>query len=99
MTFAATECPRCKGTGIAPQFADKLCQQCYGAGVVSEDFNYRIDGRVERMCEHGCGHTVCVRGSASVIAGRDDSAWWVHGCDVGPDGRACCADYERYTSD
>ena len=87
MTFTATECPRCKGTGISPQFADKVCQQCYGAGVVSDDFNYRLDGRVERMCEHGCGHTVCVIG----VGGPPSQVWWTHGCD------GCCADYERYT--
>ena len=93
MTFTATECPRCKGTGVAPQFADKLCQQCYGAGIVSDDFNYRVDGRVERVCEHGVGHPVCI-----LACGSGADGWaWVHGCDVGEDGRACCADFERYT--
>lgn len=42
----------------------------------------RGDGRLERHCEHGIGHTV------GHISGKPMSRWdWVHGCD------GCCKDY------
>ena len=40
---------------------------------------YRIDGRVEWICEHGIGHTMKVPSEH-----LDDKSWWVHGCD------GCC---------
>ena len=44
---------------------------------------YRSDGRVERMCEHGVGHTRFVPRRLA-----DQEAYWVHGCD------GCCKKWE-----
>ena len=44
----------------------------------------REDGRLERMCEHGIGHTVGHLDPAQ-LASRYT---WIHGCD------GCCSDYE-----
>jgi len=40
-----------------------------------------MDGRVEFICEHGCGHTIHI---PSGISKKDEWAWWSHGCD------GCC---------
>ena len=45
----------------------------------------REDGRLERICEHGIGHTV---GHMNTKQLSDDSMW-VHGCD------GCCRTYGR----
>lgn len=42
---------------------------------------FRMDGRVEFICEHGCGHTIHI---PSGISKKDEWAWWSHGCD------GCC---------
>lgn len=43
----------------------------------------REDGRLERVCAHGIGHTV------GHITGKSLGRWgYVHGCD------GCCKDYE-----
>ena len=45
----------------------------------------REDGRLERTCPHGIGHTV-----GHVNRKELKHAWmWVHGCD------GCCRDYKR----
>lgn len=47
--------------------------------------NYRSDGRIERICEHGIGHTI------KVPKGEENSdVSWTHGCD------GCCKKYKRY---
>jgi hypothetical protein len=55
------------------------------------DFIYdlvREDGRLERMCKHGIGHTVGHLDSRQLT-----KKWvWVHGCD------GCCHDYARMKS-
>lgn len=45
----------------------------------------RVDGRLERICTHGIGHTV---GHVDPNL-LNESYVWVHGCD------GCCAKYER----
>lgn len=57
-------------------------------------FGRRSDGRLERICKHGVGHTVAIDRvlyiqpyEASKETDRD--AWWSHGCD------GCCAGMER----
>ena len=45
----------------------------------------REDGRLERTCEHGIGHTV---GHTDKEQLKHDHTW-IHGCD------GCCADYKR----
>ena len=45
----------------------------------------REDGRLERICEHGIGHTVGHKDPRKL---RERYAW-VHGCD------GCCRDYPR----
>jgi len=42
----------------------------------------RTDGRIERMCEHGIGHTIFVP-----LEHKDETAWWTHGCD------GCCLNW------
>lgn len=44
----------------------------------------REDGRLERVCAHGVGHTV-----GHVDPSRLKPWMWVHGCD------GCCREYER----
>ena len=44
-----------------------------------KDLNFRIDGRVEWVCNHGVGHTVMVPEEY-----EKSDAWWSHGCD------GCC---------
>jgi hypothetical protein len=46
----------------------------------------RSDGRVERVCEHGIGHTIAVPAHYF-----EDVSWWVHGCD------GCCRTFARRT--
>lgn len=50
-----------------------------GSGMV--DGLWRGDGRLERICAHGIGHTVSTR-----YASNNN---WVHGCD------GCCAEWEK----
>lgn len=47
---------------------------------------YREDGRVEAVCEHGCGHPVYVEHSSLFHHAKfnDIPIWKVHGCDY------CC---------
>jgi hypothetical protein len=55
------------------------------------DFIYdlvREDGRLERTCQHGVGHTVGHL-KRSLLK---DSYIWIHGCD------GCCRDYKRMDS-
>ncbi len=40
------------------------------------DLNFRMDGRVEWVCEHGVGHTIRVP-----FKYINDESWWSHGCD------------------
>ena len=40
----------------------------------------RADGRIEKLCEHGIGHTIYVPEEH-----KDDDYWWIHGCD------GCCS--------
>ena len=42
-------------------------------------FNWRADGRLEWVCEHGVGHTVHVPADKA-----NESVMWEHGCD------GCC---------
>jgi hypothetical protein len=57
----------------------------------------RSDGRLERVCEHGVGHTVAIdrvpyrNGAASYAETTEKwrKAWWSHGCD------GCCGEWER----
>jgi hypothetical protein len=49
------------------------------------DYAYRGDGRLERFCEHGIGHTVGHRDPKQL----DDPWMSVHGCD------GCCRTYPR----
>jgi hypothetical protein len=44
----------------------------------------REDGRLERVCNHGVGHTVGHKDRSKL---KDDSIW-VHGCD------GCCTHYK-----
>lgn len=46
----------------------------------------RIDGRLERLCEHLVGHTV---GHYNARYPWSEDWFWVHGCD------GCCEGYER----
>ena len=48
----------------------------------------REDGRLERLCTHGIGHTV---GHTDRKQLRNEYVW-VHGCD------GCCRKYERMSS-
>jgi hypothetical protein len=51
------------------------------------DFIYdlvREDGRLERLCKHGIGHTVGHKDSRQLRSRYT----WVHGCD------GCCRDYK-----
>jgi hypothetical protein len=51
------------------------------------DFIYdlvREDGRLERVCKHGIGHTVGHKDSRQLRSRYT----WVHGCD------GCCRDYK-----
>jgi hypothetical protein len=46
------------------------------------DYNilqYRADGRLEWVCDHGIGHTIDVPEEYAHI-----NTWWIHGCD------GCC---------
>jgi hypothetical protein len=55
------------------------------------DFIYdlvREDGRLERLCSHGVGHTVGHKNSEKL----KDEYIWIHGCD------GCCTDYARMKS-
>jgi DnaJ-class molecular chaperone len=80
-------CSRCYGSGMAPSDPKgRYCRDCFGTGVVGKEFNYRSDGRVERVCEHGIGHTVSIR-----AVDRPSESWWAHGCD------GCCGSYDRYS--
>jgi hypothetical protein len=45
----------------------------------------REDGRLERMCPHGIGHTVGHRDPKKL----KDRSVWIHGCD------GCCRDYKQ----
>lgn len=45
----------------------------------------RADGRLERFCEHGVGHTVGHLDPSKLKSGYI----WIHGCD------GCCANYEK----
>ena len=47
----------------------------------------RADGRLERLCEHGVGHTVAVPAEHA-----ETDAYWIHGCD------GCCAPRARVLS-
>jgi hypothetical protein len=44
----------------------------------------REDGRLERVCPHGVGHTVGHRNRDKL-----NSYVWIHGCD------GCCHEYKR----
>ena len=46
-------------------------------------YNRRLDGRLERICPHGVGHTVEVPKAQESVR-----AWRVHGCD------GCCATWK-----
>jgi hypothetical protein len=61
---------------------------------------YRSDGRVELVCEHGCGHTTydsaveCAENHGEIKpdgSNREEviSAWLSHGC------CGCCSNYEE----
>ena len=60
--------------------------------VTSPVFLRRADGRVERVCAHGVGHTVSINhvrffsrdGGYAAQDQRERDAWWSHGCD------GCC---------
>jgi len=45
----------------------------------------REDGRLERLCKHGVGHTVGHRNAKML----KEPYIWIHGCD------GCCHDYPR----
>jgi len=47
----------------------------------------RTDGRLERLCAHGIGHTISI--PKSVKGKKDKEAWWIHGCD------GCCKNYKK----
>ena len=81
LTDDVGRCPRCKGTGNSPAIPSLLCRECLGCGLTGRGLDVRFDGRVERVCIHGVGHTISTRAS------RGDN--WVHGCD------GCCAEYAR----
>lgn len=55
------------------------------AGQMSTKFQliHRLDGRTEKVCEHGVGHTV------AVPSWHDTPAWWSHGCD------GCCSKWKE----
>ena len=58
----------------------------------NDDVGYdlvREDGRLERMCKHGIGHTVGHQDPEQL----SDWSMWVHGCD------GCCHRYERMKPD
>jgi hypothetical protein len=48
----------------------------------------REDGRLERLCKHGIGHTV----GHQVKRHLDDEYMWIHGC------YGCCTYYKRMES-
>lgn len=53
-----------------------------------ESLQYRMDGRIEWVCEHGCGHTVF-----APKVKQDDGTYYenyLHGCD------GCCKDIKRF---
>ena len=79
------KCARCGGDGMSPTEHGKKCRKCYGVGRTSKNFVYRLDGRVEQLCEHGTGHTISIR-----AVERPSESWWTHGCD------GCCSTYKRY---
>jgi hypothetical protein len=45
----------------------------------------RYDNRLERICEHGIGHTVGHQDTDQL----SNPTMWIHGCD------GCCKDYKR----
>lgn len=56
--------------------------------LTDPDFIYdtvREDGRLERTCSHGVGHTVGHKNRKEL----EDRYMWIHGCD------GCCHDYKR----
>jgi hypothetical protein len=53
---------------------------------MERNLNKRIDGRIERICPHGIGHTIYVPSRY-----KDIDAWWIHGCD------GCCKSYKKLT--
>lgn len=75
-------CQRCYGSGLAPSDPKGLlCKDCYGSGKTGPDILLRLDGRVEQLCVHGVGHTICVKACKY--------PYWTHGCD------GCCQDFAR----
>lgn len=42
-------------------------------------FELRLDGRLEWVCNHGTGHTVAIPKKY-----QEQKSWWTHGCD------GCC---------
>lgn len=83
-------CARCKGEGYSPVTPNLFCRECWGSGLAGPDVVFRMDGRVEVVCDHGVGHTVCVR-ACRYRTEADRKALWAHGC-CGSD---CCRGYER----
>jgi DnaJ-class molecular chaperone len=84
-------CNRCEGRGILPSDPKgRVCGKCYGTGAYNPNFNFRTDGRVEEMCEHGIGHTVSIIAVSAAVTEREKNAWWSHGCDM------CCGDMVKY---
>ena len=45
------------------------------AKFIPAQYCFRMDGRVEFICEHGIGHTIHVPEKYT-----KDWAWWSHGC-------------------
>ena len=62
----------------------------FGIVVKGDAVRWRSDGRIERVCEHGIGHTISVKYvKYREPDGSVSPSWWAHGCD------GCCKDYER----
>ena len=56
-----------------------------------QGYNIREDGRVERICEHGVGHTI-----GHIDAAKEDEPYmFTHGCCSG----GCCRQYKRLSEE
>ncbi len=46
---------------------------------------FRVDGRIEFLCEPGCGHTIHIpEWIQKSKSEQQKNTWWSHGCD------GCC---------
>mgnify|MGYP001615726323 CR=1 FL=1 len=58
-------------------------------------YTIREDGRVERICEHGVGHTI-----GHLDAAREAEPYmFIHGCCCNKNGVSCCAEWPSFSEE